>query len=65
MRWRVAYTRRAHRDLRNLDRVIATRVFAAIQRLAEEGHGDVRRLRNKEQEWRQRVGDWRVRLTFD
>ena len=65
MIWEVVYTRRAHDDLRKLDRVVATRVYQAIARLTAEGRGDVRRLRGYEREWRLRVGDWRVRLTYD
>ncbi len=40
------------------------RIVAAVERLAETGMGDVRRLRGKEQEiYRVRVGDWRVLFT--
>ena len=65
MTWQIAYTRRAHRDLQGLDRVVAARVYAAVVRLADSGQGDVRRLRGYSSEWRLRVGDWRVRLTYD
>ena len=63
--WEVAYSSRAHRDLRALDRLVATGIFTAIEHLADRGQGDVRRLRGYEREWRLRVGDWRVRLTMD
>ena len=37
------------------------RIVAAVERFAETGMGDVRRLRGKEQEiYRLRVGEWRV-----
>lgn len=52
-------------DLRRLDRQIAQRIRNAVRRLAETGHGDVKRLQGVENEWRLRVGDWRVRFTFD
>jgi mRNA interferase RelE/StbE len=63
--WRVVWTRRAQRDLDHLDQTIADRVGRAITRLAETEQGDVKRLLGYENEWRLRVGDWRVRLTFD
>lgn len=65
MTWRVVWTRRAQRDLNHLDRTIADRIGRAISRLAETEQGDVKRLRGYEGEWRLRVGDWRVRLTFN
>ena len=37
----------------------------ALTRLAESEQGDVKRLRGYEDQWRLRVREWRVRLTFD
>ena len=65
MTWRVVWTRRAADELRRLDQTTARRIGRAITRLAETEHGDVKRLRGHEREWRLRVGDWRIRLTFD
>lgn len=64
MTWRVALAQRADRDLRRLDRGVASRVVDALQRLADEGAGDVTRLRGSDQ-LRLRVGDWRVRFRYD
>ena len=44
MIWRVELTNRARRDLRALDNVIATRVIAALERLAQTGDGNARSL---------------------
>ena len=63
--WQVAWTRRAHRDLRRIVRAIAARIYAAIVRFAETGQGDVRRLSARENQWRLRVGDYRVRFIPD
>jgi mRNA interferase RelE/StbE len=63
--WRVVWTKRAQHDLERLDRITGDRIGRAITRLAETEQGDVKRLRGYEDEWRLRVGDWRVRLTFD
>ena len=65
MTWRITWTHAARRDLHNLDKAVAVRVIQAVERLAEKEHGNVRRLRGLEREWRLRVGDWRVRFTYD
>jgi mRNA interferase RelE/StbE len=63
--WRLAYARRAERDLRRLDKVVYQRVIEALERLVDDpASADLRRLRGSA-EWRMRVGDWRVRLELD
>ena len=37
-------------------------MIAAVGRLADSGQGDVTRLTGERDEWRLRVGDWRVRF---
>jgi mRNA-degrading endonuclease RelE of RelBE toxin-antitoxin system len=39
------------------------RIFAALHRFAETGEGDVRKLQALPDEFRLRVGDYRVRFT--
>lgn len=57
---------RARRDLRRLDRPTKRRIVAALDRLTgEPSRGDVVRLTGTDDEWRLRVGDWRVRFTRD
>jgi mRNA interferase RelE/StbE len=63
--WKVELTGPARRDLRRLDRQVATRVIAALERLAATQHGDVIRLTSTDPQWRLRVGDWRVRFVYD
>lgn len=66
MTWGVAWTRPAVTDLRRIDRGTAKRIRLAVRQLAEESHGDVARLQGvAPPEWRLRVGDWRVRFTYD
>jgi len=48
--------------LKNLAPTVASRVIDAIQRYADTECGDVARLRGVENEFRLRVGDWRVRF---
>jgi mRNA interferase RelE/StbE len=63
--WTVVLTASAQRDLRRLDRPVAARILDALTRFAETGQGDVTRLQGVADEWRLRVGDWRVRFRYD
>ena len=62
MSWTVVLTASAQRDLRRLDRLVATRILEALTWFADTGQGDVTRLQGVADEWRLRVGDWRVRF---
>ena len=57
----VVLTASAQRDLRRLDRPVATRILDALVWLADTGQGDVTRLEGTSDEWRLSVGDWRIR----
>lgn len=61
--WRVVVDDRARKDLRRIDPPTRKRILSAIERLAQgaELTGDVKRLRSSD-EYRLRVGDWRVRF---
>jgi mRNA interferase RelE/StbE len=61
----VVLTASAQRDLRRLDRPVATRILDALARLADTGQGDVTRLQGTYDEWRLRLGDWRIRFSYD
>jgi len=63
--WTVILTGSARRDLRRLEPPVAARILDALDRLATTGQGDVQRLRGSIDEWRLRVGDWRVRFRYD
>ena len=52
-------------DLERLDRRTQERIRQAVYRLAETNQGDVQRLHGREREWRLRVGQWRIRFSFD
>lgn len=43
---------------------MARRIGQAVTRLAQTGQGDITKLAGRE-EWRLRVGTWRVRFRFD
>lgn len=64
--WRLVIEDRARKDLRRLDRPTRDRVARAIKLLAQNAEltGDVKRLKGSE-EYRLRVGDYRVRFKRD
>lgn len=62
---RVIVTSPARRDLRRLDPPVRQRILVALERLAADPpRGDVTRLAGSD-EYRLRVGDWRVRFRRD
>jgi mRNA interferase RelE/StbE len=63
--WTYVITPPARRDLRRLDRPIKQRVVDALDHFAANPKaGDTRKLAGND-DWRLRVGDWRVRFNFD
>lgn len=60
----VRWTSHALRDLDALTASARNRVIAAVETLAETDQGDVKKIQGTDGEWRLRVGDLRVRLTF-
>jgi mRNA interferase RelE/StbE len=60
----IRWATRALRDLDALIPPIRDRILAAIEALAEADQGDVKKIQGTEDEWRLRVGDYRVRFTF-
>jgi mRNA interferase RelE/StbE len=57
------FTKQAQRDMRRLDRPVAQRIVQALDRLCgDPPQGDVVKLTGAPNEWRLRVGDWRVRF---
>lgn len=63
--WALSYPTRAEKDIARLDRQVRSRVFKALERIAADDPTiDVRKLTNLD-EWRIRVGDWRVRFVRD
>lgn len=64
--WSYVFAGRARRDLKRLDPPVQRRVIAALDALVQGDPptGDVRKLAGGD-EWRLRVGDWRVRFQID
>jgi mRNA interferase RelE/StbE len=65
MSWTVVLTGSARRDVRRRDPPVASRILDALARFADTGQGDITRLQGSTDEWRLRVGDWRVRFRYD
>ncbi len=64
--WQVVLTHPAERDLAKLPSKDQAAVSRSIDRLAADPSGvDMKKLAGKPDEWRLRVGDWRVRFAFD
>ncbi|MGH2945339.1 MAG: type II toxin-antitoxin system RelE family toxin [Solirubrobacteraceae bacterium] len=64
--WSYVFTARARRDLKRLDLPVRRKVIAALDGLvtSDPPEGDVRKLAGSD-EWRLRVGEWRVRFQRD
>jgi mRNA-degrading endonuclease RelE of RelBE toxin-antitoxin system len=66
VKWLIRWSTEASNDVDRLDASVADRVMDALDRLAIEGVGDVRRLVGIDPpEYRLRVGKWRVRFRID
>lgn len=62
--WSYEITPPARRDLKRLDPPVQRRILDALDRfVAEPRAADIRKLDSVQ--WRLRVGDWRVRFSFD
>jgi mRNA-degrading endonuclease RelE of RelBE toxin-antitoxin system len=66
VKWQLAWAQRAIREAQRLDPAVRQRIVVALDRYAEDEHGDVVRLAATDPpEWRLRVGSWRVRFQRD
>ena len=63
--WRYVLVPQARRDMRRLDRTVRQRIFDALDLLVSERRGDVTKLHGGDDEWRLRVGDYRIRFERD
>ncbi len=60
MNYTVGLKPRASKDLRRIQKQDASRIADALERLADDLFGDVKRLTNYTPEYRLRVGQYRV-----
>jgi mRNA interferase RelE/StbE len=62
--WSLRVAPPARRDLKRLDRPVQRRILDALDRfIVDPRSGDIRKLNSLQ--WRLRIGDWRVRFSFD
>jgi mRNA interferase RelE/StbE len=62
--WSLQVAPPARRDLKRLDPPVQRRILDVLDRfLADPRSGDIRKLNSMQ--WRLRIGDWRVRFSFD
>tara|TARA_B100001750_G_scaffold93753_1_gene73973 strand:- start:1017 stop:1271 length:255 start_codon:yes stop_codon:yes gene_type:complete len=63
--WRVVWTAKARKTLARVQPPAQRlRIAKAVQRFAETGQGDVKKLKGYDDEYRLRVGEYRVRFTL-
>ena len=60
---KVAWSEQVRADVHRLDRETTMRIFAALERFAETGEGDIKKLKGQSGELRLRVDDFRVRFS--
>jgi len=66
MNWKIQLSRRAIKDIKNLDEPIKIRVWESIINMLKHPESvDIKKLKGKSREYRLRVGDWRVRFQVD
>lgn len=59
--WQVLIDEVVHKELKHLTPKDQSRIRAAVDALAGGlGTGDIKKLQGRENEWRLRVGNWRV-----
>ena len=64
MNRQLRWNRQAEADFARLPGRMQDRVLAALERLADTGQGDIKKLSGRQDQWRLRVGDWRAIITF-
>ena len=68
MKWTLIWHPRAAAavdDLARRDPASARRIRQRVAAFAETGQGDMRKLEGRADQWRLRIGTWRVVFTFD
>ncbi len=64
VRWRLEIARRAHRDIANLPSLVRRRILGSFEGLtATPRTGDIKKLAAADNDYRLRVGDYRVLFT--
>lgn len=59
-RWRIEFKPSAQRKLAKLPAEVRGAIGSALERFAESGQGDLKKMQGTANDWRLRVGDYRV-----
>ena len=62
---RIVFLPAARADIRRIDRTTAMHILTSLHSLAETSHGNVKKLHDESDQLRLRVGDYRIRFTFE
>jgi mRNA interferase RelE/StbE len=66
MPWRVRFTRHAEKDLKSIPRHQLPQILAQIEKLETQALNlDIKKLQGQAQQYRLRVGTWRVLFNYD
>ncbi len=66
MSWKLIISKSSRKFLRKIPKKDAERVFLAFQELAVNPYsGDIAKMKDKENEWRRRVGAYRIFYEMD
>lgn len=64
--WEIVFAPRAEKELKRAPSAMRPRLLEAIETVVTRPPlADVRKLRGLDDEWRLRVGEWRVRFTYE
>lgn len=58
--WGIEFTQGAGKAFRKLPKNVQERIRTALRRLADSGQGDLKKMQGSANDWRLRVGDYRV-----
>lgn len=65
MSQRIEWTRSAQKDLARIDHQARERIRQAVYRLATDSYGDIKQLQGPRNEFRLRVGPYRVLYAYE
>ncbi len=66
MIWQIHWSMRGIRDLKKLDEPIKKKILDSLDNLVQQPKSaDIKKLEVKPDEYRLRIGDWRVRFRVD
>ncbi len=66
MKWRIKWSHSAIKDMKRLDNPVRKRIWEGLNSLTTQPETvDIKRLKGNTNEFRLRIGDWRIRFLVD